>query len=149
MRAFDPRTDVSGASLILEADGAWPNFHDATVHSLNLWRGNIRPEANVWIGPVIEMAIELTALARPFIAVLRFHDCSGIRLENFDSANDVYDLTFVFRERGFYLDGKTPLPPHIGVNFLPCLNFSLQFNCFAVEVLERREVETPGATRQR
>jgi hypothetical protein len=136
-KAFDPRHDISGASLILDADGAWPTFHDSTAHSLNFWRGNIRPEASVWIGPIIDVAIEWAALEEPFIVVLRFHDCSSIRLDNFDSANDVFDLTFVFRDRGYRLDGETPLPLHIYVNFVPSLSFSLQFDCFRVEVLER------------
>jgi hypothetical protein len=51
-----------------------------------LLAGDIRPEDNVWIGPVIEATLELLALERPFAVVLRFHDRGEIERKNSTTA---------------------------------------------------------------
>lgn len=68
MKEFDPVNDVEDSQLVLDHE-EWPNFHDAEVHNLNIWRGDVRPDDKVWIGPVIEASFELFALERPYIAV--------------------------------------------------------------------------------
>jgi len=141
MKVFDPVADILNSQLILD-DGEWPNFHDAEVHDLNIWRGDVRPEDNVWIGPVIETTFELCSLREPFIATLKFHDCDAISLVDFNHQNAVYDLRFAFFPRGHYNDGS-PLPPGIAVTFEQAFGAALTFNCARVEVLGRRE---PGET---
>ena len=137
MNQFDPLRDIDNSELILD-HGEWPNFHDAEVHHLNMWRGDIRPDDRVWIGPVIEASFELCALKTPYIAVLKFHDCDAIRLEEFNHQNALYDLTFAYVARGNRPDGE-PLPPFISVRFEPAFGAALSFTCFKVQVLERRE----------
>lgn len=138
MKDFDPVKEVENNSLILD-HGEWPNFHDAEVHHLNIWRGDVRPEDNVWIGPVIEASFELCALEKPYMVVLKFHDCDAIRMEEFNHQNAVYDLTFKFEARGTYTDGS-PLPPYIAVRFEQAFGVALTFRCFRVEALERKEI---------
>jgi len=138
MKEFEPIEDVADSRLILD-HGAWPNFHDAEVHKLNMWRGDIRPEENLWIGPVIEATFELCALEIPYIAVLRFHDCVSIKLEEFNNQNALYDLRFKFEERGTYTNGK-PLPPYILVSFEQAFGVALFFKCMRVQVIERRDI---------
>lgn len=138
MKAFNPVEDVEDSQLILD-DGNWPNFHDAEVHNLNIWRGDVRPEDNVWIGPVIEASFELCALKEPYIAVVKFHDCNSIRMDEFNHQNAVYDLDFRFQARGNYRDG-TPLPPHIAVSFEQAFGLRLSFTCFRVQALKRVEI---------
>ena len=108
MLEFDPRQDVENSQLILD-DGEWPNFHDAELHNLNIWRGDVRPDDDLWIGPVIEASFELCALQFPYMVTLKFHDCDAIRLAEFNHQNALYDLTFKYQARGNYTDGK-PLP---------------------------------------
>ena len=139
MKKFDPIKDVENSQLILD-QGEWPNFHDAEVHKLNIWCGDIRPDDNVWIGPVIEATFELCALQRPYIVVLKFHDCDSIRMEEFNHQNAVYDLTFKFVDRGTYTNGK-PLPPSISVCFEQAFGVALSFKCFRVQAIERREIK--------
>lgn len=136
MQAFDPLIDVINSELVLDA-GQWPNFHDAEVHDLDIWRGDVRPEDNVWTGPVIEASFELCALRQPYIAVLKFHDCEAVSLEGFNHQNAVYDLRFEFFDRGHYNDGS-PLPPGIAVTFEQAFGAALSFNCMRVEALGRR-----------
>ena len=105
MKEFDPIKDVEDSQLILD-HGQWSNFHDAEVHDLKLWRGDVRPEDDVWIGPVIEASFELCALRIPYTVVLKFHDCDSIRLEGFNHQNAVFDLTFKFEARGTLTNGE-------------------------------------------
>ena len=103
MAVFDPVTGVIGSERVLDA-GLWPNFHDAEVHELKMWRGDVRPDDDVWIGPVIEASFELCALRHPYVVVLKFHDCESIQLVEFNHQNAVYDLTFSLQARGFLSD---------------------------------------------
>lgn len=139
MKQFNPIEDVEDSHLILDR-GEWPNYHDAEVHHLHIWRGDIRPDNNVWIGPVIEASFELCALKNPYIVVLKFHDCDSIRMEEFNHQNAVYDLSFKYEARGTYTDGK-PLPPHIRVSFEQAFGVALSFTCFRVQAIERREID--------
>jgi len=139
MKEFNPIEDVEDSLLILD-HGEWPNFHDAEVHNLNVWRGDVRPDDNVWIGPVIEVSFELCALEKPYFVVLKFHDCDSIRMEEFNHQNAVYDLKFKFEARGTYTNGK-PLPPNISVSFEQAFGVALSFRCFRVQAIERREME--------
>jgi hypothetical protein len=76
------------------------------VHNLNIWRGDVRPDEDIWIGPIIEASFELCALEKPYIAILKFHDCESIRMEEFNHQNAVYDLKFKYEARGTYTDGE-------------------------------------------
>ena len=138
MKEFNPIEDVENSQLILD-HGEWPNFHDAEVHHLNIWRGDVRPDDNVWIGPVIEASFELCALKDPYIVVLKFYDCDAIRMEEFNHQNAVYDLILKFLARGTYTNGE-PLPPNISVSFEQAFGVELSFTCFRVQALERREI---------
>lgn len=146
MEIFDPLRHVTNASAIL-VDGEWPVFHDATVYSFNFWRGDIRSEDDVWVGPSIDASIELTALQFPFVVDLTFHDCDHIEMRNFNYDNIVDEISFSLEHRGFYADAVTPLPPYINVSFGygPSSKQSplLAFKCFRIEVSKRRDVPPP------
>jgi len=138
MKPFNPVKDVENSELILDK-GKWPNFHDAEVHYLNIWRGDVRPEDNVWIGPVIEATFELCALEKPYWVTLKFHDCDAIRMAAFNHQNAVFDLAFTYEFRGTYHDGK-PLPPQIVVSFQQAFGVALSFICFRVQAIDRCKV---------
>lgn len=144
MKTFDPIVDIENSATILH-DGAWPSFHDALVYSLNFWRGDMRPDEDVWVAPTIDASLELAALERPYVVDLRFHDCDDIRMEHFDHNNDIYYLSFSFEDRGHYADGVTPLRPYIRVMFERGRNLQplLKFRCFKVEAVRRRAVPDP------
>ncbi|MGR8918338.1 MAG: hypothetical protein ACU85V_01875 [Gammaproteobacteria bacterium] len=144
MSAPDPMRLVVHAERIAEA-GGWPNFHDAEVHTLNLWRGDVRPQDNVWVGVAIEAVFELCALEHPYAVLLRFEDCEGISLGEFDHRNAVYDLVFGHEARGHYNDGR-PLPPWITVDFAQAFGRAFSFRCMRVEAVARLALgELPSA----
>lgn len=136
MNAFDPITHIVNSQLVLD-QGEWPNFHDAELHTLNIWRGDVRPEEDVWIGPVIEVCFELCALKEPYLVVLQFHDCESIQLADFNHQNALYDLSFTFETRGKQNNGES-LTPYICVNFEQAFGARLSFKCFRIEAIGRR-----------
>jgi hypothetical protein len=136
---FQPYRDITNAGLIL-VEGEWPNFHDAEVHHLNVWRGDVRPDDNVWTGPQVVAQFELCALQYPFIAELTFFDCEAIRLDAFNHQNALYDLSFELIPRGFLRNGN-PLPPFIQVAFQQAFGMELSFRCMRIAVTGRREVD--------
>ena len=138
MSEFNPLNDIVNCELILDGD-EWPNFHDAEIHTLNIWRGDIRPDQNVWIGPVIEISFELCSMKVPYMAVLKFHDCEQIQLKDFNHQNALYDLNLAYEERGTLNNGE-PMTPYIAVNFEQAFGAKLAFKCFKIEVTERRNV---------
>jgi len=144
MEPFDPVVDVENANAILYGN-EWPNFHDAVVYSLDFWRGDMRPDEDTWVAPTIEASFALEALEHPYVVDLRFHDCSHIRMANFDHNNDIYMLSFSFEARGFYTDGVTPLPPYIHVVLENGRGQEplLTFKCFRVEAIGQRPVPAP------
>lgn len=133
MKEFNPIEDVENSDFVLD-NGKWPNFHDAEIHNLSIWRGDVQPDDDVWIGPVIEVTIELCALRNPYMVVLKFHDCESIKIEGFNHQNAVYDLNFNFEDRGTQISGE-PLTPYITVKFEPAFGSSLSFKCFRIEAI--------------
>jgi len=138
MEIFDPIVNVEDSHLVLD-NGKWPNFHDAEVHHLNIWRGDVRPERDIWIGPVLEASFELCALKDPYIATLKFHDCKSIQLSAFNHQNAIYDLLFKFEHRGYSRQGK-PLTPYIAVNFKQAFGMELSFKCFRIQAVGRKNL---------
>jgi hypothetical protein len=149
MEHFDPQRHVRNCSLICEADGTWPSFHDANVYTINLWHGDLRPEDDVWIGPQIDVTLGLSSLREPTpvaVVQLRFSDCDAIELSGFTYGGAMlYELNFNFEERGFYQDGVTPLPPYIWVvfSFGASVKPLLRFRCFSVTALARHMQKEP------
>ena len=140
MSETDPRLLVTGSDSILDEHDNWPNFHDAEINDLYIWRGDIRPQEDVYIGPQITIEMRLCALEKPFNVRLRFEDCVNINMSGFSSQNPIMDLTFAIEARGNLRDG-TPMTPYIVVHFLPVWEFELSFKCFRVlaEKVEARE----------
>jgi hypothetical protein len=133
MKEFNPIEDVENSDFVLD-NGKWPNFHDAEIHNLSLWRGDVQPDDDVWIGPVIEVTIELCALRNPYMVVLKFHDCESIKIDDFNHQNAVYDVIFNIEERGTQINDE-PLTPYITVKFEPAFGASLSFKCFRVQAI--------------
>ncbi len=137
MKEFNPIEDVEDSDFVIDS-GVWPDFHDAEIHNLSIWRGDVQPDDDVWIGPVVEITLELCALKNPYMVVLKFHDCESIKLEGFNHQNAVNDLRFKFEERGTQTNNE-PLAPYISVNFEPAFGASLSFKCFRVQAINYNE----------
>jgi len=133
MNETDPKLLVTGSELILDGQDSWPNFHDAEINDFKIWRGDIRPEDGVYIGPQITIQMELCALKNPFAVLFRFEDCENIKMLGFSNQNPIMDLVFGIEERGNLKNGS-PMTPYINIHFLPVWEFELSFKCFRVSV---------------
>ena len=71
MRVFDPIKDINNSSRVLDK-GEWPSFHDAEIHTIDFWRGDIRPEDDSWVGPTLKIKVELCAIQFPYIICLLY-----------------------------------------------------------------------------
>jgi len=56
MTEFDTKRDIINSQLILD-DEECPNFHDAEIDTLTIWRGDVWPEENIWIGSVLTVLL--------------------------------------------------------------------------------------------
>ena len=135
---MEPILAVENSHIVLDK-GKWPNFHDAEVHNLAIWRGDVRPEDQVWIGPVIDLTVELCALEKPYIVKLRFHDCNFIKMQDFDHQNAIYDLHLELEDRG-NLNNGSPMTPYIVVVFQKAFGTTLSFKCLRMKAIERIEL---------
>lgn len=135
MNNFDPKLDIENAEVILD-DDEWPSFHDSEILAIDFWRGDVRPDDDSWVGPVIKVRVELCAMDSPYVVNLEFSDCSDISMTNLDHQNYVYDLEFKLEDRGTYLSGK-PLPPYICVNFKNDVGSRMKFKCFSIKAVSR------------
>ena len=139
MNKFNPLKQVENCELILDGK-EWPNFHDAEIHALNIRRGDVRPDQNVWIGPIVEITFELCALRNPYIVTLKFHDCEQIQMKDFNRQSALYDLNLTFEGRGALNNGE-PMTPYIVVRFEQAFDAELSFKCFKIEAIGRRDID--------
>lgn len=56
MTDFDAKRDIINSQLILDGE-EWPNFHDAEIDNLTVWRGDVRPEGNISISLVLKVLL--------------------------------------------------------------------------------------------
>ncbi len=138
MNNFKPIEHIENCQAILD-NNEWPNFHDAEIHRLNFWRGDVRPDDDIWIGPVISATFELCALQYPYIVELSFHDCDFIEMSGFNHQNAILDIKFKLEGRGTFTNGE-PLPPYICVEFIQAFGVKMTFKCFSIKAIGRKEI---------
>lgn len=141
MSEFNPSKQIINSTEILEADGSLPDFLDSHILSLKYDRGEFSPEFDGFDGPNIEASIEMTYHEPPYILDITFYRCESIVMSYFNYDNVIEQVTFSTEERGFYTDGKTPLPPYICVK-IGTADYTVftSFKCFEIKVVGKREI---------
>lgn len=56
-------TLIGGSKKITDIFGYWPSFHDAEILELTFWRGDVEPEANRYIFPVLNVTLHVWELS--------------------------------------------------------------------------------------
>jgi hypothetical protein len=155
MGNFDAPQFIEHSTKLIDIFGYWPSFHDAEVIDLSLTRGEVRPEENLYIFPILTVTIHLWELTnetdekgflkciKHTLAVLRFRNVEEITLAGFNHQNAIYGLMFGTEARGNFKDG-TPLPPYTVVEFEPAHGCELKFKCFGVEVVSAHACNENG-----
>ena len=133
----DPATFVEASDRLTHSFGRWPSFHDAEVIKVDLWRGDICPERNCWIAPVLTTKIHVLEATQvsaqhagnDVLATLRFHGVRELQLTGFDHQNFIMDL---FITRVVPDGGRSTF---CRVCFEQDVGFSAEFCCSRVEVV--------------
>lgn len=120
----------------------WPSFHDAEVLEITLWRGDVEPERQSYVFPVLTAKIHLweltselnregsSVLRQHTMATLRFHDVDELNLKGFNHQNAIFGLSIVRKERE---QGASPV---FAIEFEPAFGVAAEFICMRVEVVE-------------
>ena len=136
----EPAKLVEHSERLTNIFGYWPSFHDAEVIEFALWRGDVDPEKDRYIGPVLTTKIhlwELTCemdttghcvLRHETLAVLRFHEMEDLQFEGFNHQNAIYGLSITAEPR-------KDLPDAIRVEFEPAFGLTGTFRCSRIEVV--------------
>jgi hypothetical protein len=144
MRPESIESLVENAATLTSFYGAWPNFHDAEVIELHLWRGYLYPgdwdDRNVF--PVLTAKILVLEAMQPastgadkdVLVTLRFHDADAIRLQDFNHNNSIVGLSVSKQPRGYFTHGE-PLPPSLLVTIAQGFGLGGSFSCSRIEVV--------------
>ena len=143
----EPEALVEGSERLTRIFGGWPSFHDAEVIEFNLWRGDVEPEAQRYIFPVLTTKIHLWELTSEVdatghyvrrhhtLATLRFHDVDSLRMDGFNHQNAIFGLSIKREEPG---DAQ----PYLNVEFEPAFGITTAFRCYRIEVLDAQPCGT-------
>jgi hypothetical protein len=133
---------IEGSERLTKIFGFWPSFHDAEVFEINLWRGDVEPERQSYVFPVLMAKIHLWELTDEIddkglyvtrhhtMATLRFHDVSGLELTGFNHQNAIFGLAITREER---TEGPSPV---FSVKFEEAFGVNAEFICTRIEVVE-------------
>ncbi len=109
---------------------------NAEVYELHLWRGDVEPESNRYVFPVLPSKIHVWELTNEvdregFLVLryhtlrsLRFHDVSNLKLDGFNYQNAIAELSIAV---------QTPpqgAPNLFAVHFAPAFGMACSFQCF-------------------
>jgi hypothetical protein len=136
-----PESFIGGSERLTAIFGYWPSFHDAEVIKFDLWRGDVEPEADRYVFPVLTAQIHLWELTSDVdsrgylvlryhtLATLRFQDIDDMHMEGFNHQNAILGLHFTMEDR------EADAQPWIHVEFEPAHGISARFRCLRVEVI--------------
>ena len=149
---------IEGSQKITDIFGCWPTFHDAEVIELHIWRGDVDPDRESYIFPVLTVKLHVwewtTQPASSYqlirrkhtLATLRFHHLNDdFRVECIDHDNPILELAITPMKR---TDGPSP---YFSVRFTPftypsggSYGFGASFGCYRIEVVDAISCDEHG-----
>jgi Immunity protein 50 len=122
--------------------GRWPSFHDAEIHDLQLQRGYINPEDQVYEFPFLTIRLHLWPMTNDIsqkglyvsskhtLTTMKFYDVDNFRMEGFNHQNAIFALGIEQKTRA---EGPTP---YFAVDFEPSFGIDLKFACLPIEIVD-------------
>jgi len=136
-------TRIEGSEKLIGIFGYWPSFHDAEVLELHSWRGDVNPDEERYIFPVLTVKLHLWEITNDVdgrgylgtryhtLSTIRFHDVYQFRMERFNHQNAIFALHINQEERS---EGPSPV---FAVIFQPvALGVDASLTCMRIEVLD-------------
>src|SRR5687768_9690009 len=122
---------ILNAEKLITIYGSWPTFHDAEILNLDLWRGDLQPEKEIYIFPILTAKIHLfveNPNTRETIATLRFTGIENLKLEEFNYQNAILSLEIKEDPNHEY--------PSLHVKIDGAFGLNASFHCSGIEVLD-------------
>jgi len=148
-----PAAIVEHSERLTRIFGEWPSFHDAEVIELHLWRGDVDPDRERWIFPVLTVKLHVHELTdqtdangylitlHHTLVTLRFHDVEeNVEIGGFNHQNAIYELIITRETRD---SGPSP---YLQVEFVQSFGVGARFRCRRVEVLAATPYVAEGNT---
>ncbi|MEO6848200.1 MAG: Imm50 family immunity protein [Chthoniobacterales bacterium] len=141
---------IKGSKKLIEVFGYWPSFHDAEIMDIHFSRGEVDPERDRYIFPILTVKLLVSELTREkdakgflfllprlhTLTTLRFHDVNeDFTMDGFNHVNQITELFIAQQARGTFTNGE-PLPPYYVVELKRGFGVSASFRCMGVEVLD-------------
>ena len=135
---------IEGSENITDLFGYWPSFHDAEIINFHLWRGDVDPDQNKWIFPVITVLVHLWELTNQVgpdgylicrhetLATLRFHNVDKLQVAGLNQQNAIFGLYIERKER------ESGPSPYFTVSFEPAHGIDATFECLRIEVVNAK-----------
>lgn len=151
---------IDGSQKITDVFGYWPSFHDAEVIELHLWRGDVDPDRDSYVFPVLTVKLHVWEWAqltessnqlthrKDVLITLRFHHLhDNFGLECISHDNAIFELAITQKMRE---DGPSP---YFSVRFTPFTyagggshGFGATFGCYGIEVVDAVSCIEDGTT---
>jgi Immunity protein 50 len=132
---------IRGSKKVTGIFGYWPVFHDAEVLELELWRGQVDPEKQIYILPKLVLKVHVWQMTKNVdsrgylicnnntIVKLRFDDIKDLEMNGFNHQNAIMDLVIEMVEH-------PPKPSCLEVKIIPAFGLGASFKCLGIEVVE-------------
>ncbi len=146
----DVESLIAGSEKLTEIFGSWPSFHDAEILNLDFWRGEVVPERDLWVFPVLTLLVHVWEMTRETDSegylvlrkhtrvTLRFRDVSEFRMSHFNHINTILELSI---EKG-EAKGRGLTPFLVGME--GALGFRASFKCFYIDVVAAAPCDASG-----
>lgn len=133
---------IEGSDKLTNIFGYWPSFHDAEVIELHFVRGDVDPDNNKYVFPVLTAKLHLWEMTREIksdgffgshkhnLTRLRFYYIDDLKMEGFNHQNAILGLRLTSFQPS---EGPSPL---FTVHFDPAFVMGAAFKCARIEVLE-------------
>lgn len=139
---FSPLHQIANADRVT-VDGHWPRFHDAVLRHISIDIGDVRPDKEMYVFPLVRVTIDLSPQRAgekwtdPWSRMtLLFEDCENINVAGYSYEPSINRLTFTNEPRGTNLNSTKPLPPYIDATFEGFPTPLLTLRCFKISVVE-------------
>ena len=144
-------TLIVGSEKLTSIFNRWPSFHDAEVHELQLERGHIDTDAQVYEFPHLTLKAHLWLMTNDVsdkgfyvstkhtLLTMRFYDVDNFKMAGFNHQNAIFALGIEQKTRE---EGPTP---YFAIDIEPAFGMEATFTCLRIEIVEAIPCNSEGA----
>jgi hypothetical protein len=146
MEKLQPETFIASSERLTRLFGYWPTFHDAEILEISLWRGELKPDDDLYVFPTLTVRIHLWELTdqtdddgslkqqKHTLVVLKFYNIEAVTVRDFNYLNTIEELRFSIGATEPAKSSNIKQTPVL-VEFVESFGVSARFTCVGVEVV--------------